>query len=180
MPLFWMPAAAPCDISTSSSPSHDAPYSLPWHGCWPRHGLKTQHATRSLLKHSVPNTPMSLIEPGLGLKSADSVLRSSPWPISWQRRVDTCWRPPSLVKSLYWHGLPKTSMPPCSPCLQMGNCGQARRWHWPSAPANALCSEHWNRSEEHTSELQSLMRISYAVFCLKKKNNTNRHHAERA
>src|SRR3546814_2561894 len=31
----------------------------------------------------------------------------------------------------------------------------------------------WSRSEEHTSELQSLMRISYAVFCLKKKN-TNR------
>src|SRR3546814_8976765 len=29
------------------------------------------------------------------------------------------------------------------------------------------------RSEEHTSELQSLMRISYAVFCLKKKNNKN-------
>src|SRR3546814_9258371 len=28
------------------------------------------------------------------------------------------------------------------------------------------------RSEEHTSELQSLMRISYAVFCLKKKTNT--------
>src|SRR3546814_8639113 len=30
------------------------------------------------------------------------------------------------------------------------------------------------RSEEHTSELQSLMRISYAVFCLKKKTNTNK------
>src|SRR3546814_4230807 len=29
------------------------------------------------------------------------------------------------------------------------------------------------RSEEHTSELQSLMRISYAVFCLKKNNKTN-------
>src|SRR3546814_3479193 len=29
------------------------------------------------------------------------------------------------------------------------------------------------RSEEHTSELQSLMRISYAVFCLKKKNSSN-------
>src|SRR3546814_10190391 len=29
------------------------------------------------------------------------------------------------------------------------------------------------RSEEHTSELQSLMRISYAVFCLKKKNTTH-------
>src|SRR3546814_6801220 len=32
------------------------------------------------------------------------------------------------------------------------------------------------RSEEHTSELQSLMRISYAVFCLKKKNKTYQTH----
>src|SRR3546814_8255581 len=32
------------------------------------------------------------------------------------------------------------------------------------------------RSEEHTSELQSLMRISYAVFCLKKKNKIQRTH----
>src|SRR3546814_10397945 len=32
------------------------------------------------------------------------------------------------------------------------------------------------RSEEHTSELQSLMRISYAVFCLKKKKQTKIHH----
>src|SRR3546814_10004820 len=31
------------------------------------------------------------------------------------------------------------------------------------------------RSEEHTSELQSLMRISYAVFCLKNKTNNNAH-----
>src|SRR3546814_7004616 len=37
---------------------------------------------------------------------------------------------------------------------------------------DALKVEHGSfRSEEHTSELQSLMRISYAVFCLKKKNN---------
>src|SRR3546814_2189303 len=35
------------------------------------------------------------------------------------------------------------------------------------AQRQAVC-----RSEEHTSELQSLMRISYAVFCLKKKNNS--------
>src|SRR3546814_10617352 len=33
-------------------------------------------------------------------------------------------------------------------------------------------SPKFPRSEEHTSELQSLMRISYAVFCLKKKNHT--------
>src|SRR3546814_1970915 len=32
------------------------------------------------------------------------------------------------------------------------------------------------RSEEHTSELQSLMRISYAVFCLKKKTKTKHRH----
>src|SRR3546814_6370854 len=39
-------------------------------------------------------------------------------------------------------------------------------------------STMFSRSEEHTSELQSLMRISYAVFCLKKKKitqNTNKH-----
>src|SRR3546814_4500102 len=34
-------------------------------------------------------------------------------------------------------------------------------------------NESRGRSEEHTSELQSLMRISYAVFCLKKKKNTS-------
>src|SRR3546814_9092459 len=39
-------------------------------------------------------------------------------------------------------------------------------------PATGLeLSEVSDRSEEHTSELQSLMRNSYAVFCLKKKNN---------
>src|SRR3546814_8188400 len=40
-------------------------------------------------------------------------------------------------------------------------------------PRNARTAhEPRGRSEEHTSELQSLMRISYAVFCLKKKNIT--------
>src|SRR3546814_1522244 len=34
-----------------------------------------------------------------------------------------------------------------------------------------------NRSEEHTSELQSLMRISYAVFCLKKKKKSTTRHS---
>src|SRR3546814_6293402 len=36
--------------------------------------------------------------------------------------------------------------------------------------------KHRNRSEEHTSELQSLMRNSYAVFCLKKKKKRQKHH----
>src|SRR3546814_3067859 len=48
--------------------------------------------------------------------------------------------------------------------------------------ALGLAASTWgaaSRSEEHTSELQSLMRISYAVFCLKKKNqkqNNSFHH----
>src|SRR3546814_9005793 len=43
----------------------------------------------------------------------------------------------------------------------------------PSRPTSVKSSAATpaSRSEEHTSELQSLMRISYAVFCLKKKNN---------
>src|SRR3546814_5279645 len=48
-----------------------------------------------------------------------------------------------------------------------------------NSPASRLTD--WNelslerRSEEHTSELQSLMRISYAVFCLKKKKTNDQH-----
>src|SRR3546814_1183635 len=41
--------------------------------------------------------------------------------------------------------------------------------HLPNASSKARCPRGFSRSEEHTSELQSLMRISYAVFCLKKK-----------
>src|SRR3546814_6121468 len=41
------------------------------------------------------------------------------------------------------------------------------------ALGNAAGTETEFRSEEHTSELQSLMRISYAVFCLKKKTTSN-------
>src|SRR3546814_5769492 len=45
---------------------------------------------------------------------------------------------------------------------------QAKRPPSPDYPLG-----YGKRSEEHTSELQSLMRISYAVFCLKKKQNTH-------
>src|SRR3546814_10026254 len=44
-------------------------------------------------------------------------------------------------------------------------------------PTRANCGSA-SRSEEHTSELQSLMRISYAVFCLKKKNKQQKHHKQ--
>src|SRR3546814_4276926 len=47
-------------------------------------------------------------------------------------------------------------------------------WRWRSACPQPSGGPAGSRSEEHTSELQSLMRISYAVFCLKKKK-TNQH-----
>src|SRR3546814_3839335 len=50
--------------------------------------------------------------------------------------------------------------------------GHARAEVWPSLEAVARAVSRMHRSEEHTSELQSLMRISYAVFCLKKKKET--------
>src|SRR3546814_13194243 len=50
--------------------------------------------------------------------------------------------------------------------LQRGGVGGGRH---PSRVAARYAGHGRGRSEEHTSELQSLMRISYAVFCLKKK-----------
>src|SRR3546814_10318102 len=50
--------------------------------------------------------------------------------------------------------------------LQLSSPEDAKALRW-------VAGLYYFRSEEHTSELQSLMRISYAVFCLKKKNNKN-------
>src|SRR3546814_10208211 len=52
----------------------------------------------------------------------------------------------------------------CANCPTRRRCGSTSRGSARRAPT---------RSEEHTSELQSLMRISYAVFCLKKKTQHN-------
>src|SRR3546814_3686766 len=51
----------------------------------------------------------------------------------------------------------------------------AKKWATPKTATGNMITD---RSEEHTSELQSLMRISYAVFCLKKKKRqpTNHHY----
>src|SRR3546814_8687870 len=46
---------------------------------------------------------------------------------------------------------------------------------WRAGPSINLATSPDARSEEHTFELQSLMRISYAVFCLKNKNTNNNH-----
>src|SRR3546814_4756444 len=54
-------------------------------------------------------------------------------------------------------------------CEIVGSPTQWRFSHEIQAISRTLWNRHLRRSEEHTSELQSLMRISYAVFCLKKK-----------
>src|SRR3546814_1891515 len=56
---------------------------------------------------------------------------------------------------------------------RQGSAGGRRRHG--RAGAGGGPGEGGARSEEHTSELQSLMRISYAVFCLKKKKNKKTH-----
>src|SRR3546814_2040361 len=56
---------------------------------------------------------------------------------------------------------------PCSMAMWPTSTSSPMTVGKPPAPSLSLSQ----RSEEHTSELQSLMRISYAVFCLKKKKN---------
>src|SRR3546814_3143397 len=53
--------------------------------------------------------------------------------------------------------------------VEEGSEGEGRA-HLPALALSYFFNLFFNRSEEHTSELQSLMRNSYAVFCLKKKN----------
>src|SRR3546814_10070414 len=63
-------------------------------------------------------------------------------------------------------GVPRAGAPP-------GEGRGARRVKSRPSGSGDRCAMWHTRSEEHTSELQSLMRISYAVFCLKKKKQTN-------
>src|SRR3546814_9192964 len=87
-----------------------------------------------------------------------------------RRRPPPSSRPP-------WYGRSGPISPPRLRRRRMSCCP---RWLRSSRTANSGTRSRRsvpmtipNRSEEHTSELQSLMRISYAVFCLKKKTNTD-------
>src|SRR3546814_8716930 len=93
-------------------------------------------------------------------------------------RTDTLFPYTTLVRSPFprqYDGLPaelglthRAGPPAC----------QGRVHIFRSAGERAVAPPFWRqaRSEEHTSELQSLMRISYAVFCLIKKKNINHKH----
>src|SRR3546814_7350294 len=95
-------------------------------------------------------------------------------------RTDTLFPYTTLFRSTYISCLGKPARP-ASALTATASVGDST-----AASANAAASGNdgiiqcSRRSEEHTSELQSLMRISYAVFCLKKKTrklyeNTNSH-----
>src|SRR3546814_10556174 len=91
-------------------------------------------------------------------------------------RTDTLFPYTTLFRSCVI--LPKTScafLPlPALPCAPTSKEARFR-----ATLAHCCCvasNSSAGRSEEHTSELQSLMRISYAVFCLKKKKNQNLQH----
>src|SRR3546814_7695023 len=90
-------------------------------------------------------------------------------------RTDTLFPYTTLFRSFTLHGSPVDSntcpsnhpnppktLPRGVGCFRDADIDSRRCWRRPD--------RHRKRSEEHTSELQSLMRISYAVFCLKKKN----------
>src|SRR3546814_5548558 len=70
-------------------------------------------------------------------------------------------------RRLFCRGHARTPRQPLSPPAQLAAVRSAGR----QVLRRAGAREH--RSEEHTSELQSLMRISYAVFCLKKKKTSS-------
>src|SRR3546814_8090762 len=100
-------------------------------------------------------------------------------------RTDTLFPYPTLFRS---GGLSVARRPAAPPARGLGRPFH-RRHEWRDHPlldnislaADAATLSpialflHADRSEEHTSELQSLMRISYAVFCLKKNKQRNKH-----
>src|SRR3546814_2045129 len=89
-------------------------------------------------------------------------------------RTDTLFPYTTLFRSSrrsnppYGKSSPPLECSPTTPCVRTESTASVARLmpvYYPCPTARLV-----SRSEEHTSELQSLMRISYAVFCLKKKN----------
>src|SRR3546814_10016584 len=85
-------------------------------------------------------------------------------------RTDTLFPYTTLFRSWPKRSRTNVAAGTCTPSSRAIDSPSARSFSASSSLKRAAKSP---RSEEHTSELQSLMRISYAVFCLKKKNNNN-------
>src|SRR3546814_3878175 len=92
-------------------------------------------------------------------------------------RTDTLFPYTTLFRSLLvmaWRSTPGRDMP-------RADLPRIRPWLWLALVVLLvqIALGGWtSRSEEHTSELQSLMRISYAVFCLKKKKQKQQHKSQ--
>src|SRR3546814_3880687 len=101
-------------------------------------------------------------------------------------RTDTLFPYTTLFRSIFAIGIERDHPAEMDdvPARGLPAAGSAQdaRGAFPVAPEQklrrAIGSQYapWRRSEEHTSELQSLMRISYAVFCLKKKKKKQKQH----
>src|SRR3546814_3068659 len=103
--------------------------------------------------------------------------------------VQTCALPvPLKVKGDGLGARSRRTSSPASSTIPVGQSSMDRMWHRRRPKGRSGGLDQWRslsfchfsascraRSEEHTSELQSLMRISYAVFCLKKKKNNDKH-----
>src|SRR3546814_7247571 len=93
-------------------------------------------------------------------------------------RTDTLFPYTTLFRSLRGIPVPAVILPLVPLARIVGGVDPrlaiARDVTHPRRRCAALATIDPLRSEEHTSELQSLMRISYAVFCLKKKNTQTR------
>src|SRR3546814_6962761 len=101
-------------------------------------------------------------------------------------RTDTLFPYTTLFRSPHLRNTPTTSFPDSSSVHGKLACQPAHAGPWQHpihpfsisgrmAPTCTALIVSASRSEEHTSELQSLMRISYAVFCLKKKTKDSIH-----
>src|SRR3546814_6052314 len=97
-----------------------------------------------------------------GERPQDHRARERPWPLR-RRQGD---RSVAQIGRASGRGAKRNRQGPRAACLS------ARRRAARATRRGQECGRGADRSEEHTSELQSLMRISYAVFCLKKKHIT--------
>src|SRR3546814_8077422 len=96
-------------------------------------------------------------------------------------RTDTLFPYTTLFRSRLCRARPRAAHHDHRPLFHASARGRAAPAHRPARHLRAAdevehhhrCAHGAPRSEEHTSELQSLMRISYAVFCLKKKTTQN-------
>src|SRR3546814_10338849 len=116
-------------------------------------------------------------------RGALTATSSVPWARPWST-IACCWSASPLRVTSCCRSSMASCFPPwallrgaereATPCLapfaphRVGHGGEAR----------LLRPTRVSRSEEHTSELQSLMRISHAVFCLKKKKKTTTYHTQ--